>query len=74
MIELTDNQDRIVDCLMSNLHVIYFGDKVVPDDRDAVAKRAIDIAVSQAGKDAVLETIKSVAHPALREHIMRICG
>ena len=73
--DLSSNQERIVDALLANLHLIYFGTQVTdPTEQDDVAKRTIDIAIDQAGTDAVLGTIKVVAHKALRDNILRVVG
>jgi len=68
--ELSSNEERIVDSLLANLHIIYFGTQVAPEDRDAVARRTLDIAFRQCNHEGLMAVLKSNTHAGLREKVM----
>jgi hypothetical protein len=72
--ELSSNKERIIDALIANLHVIYFGDQIEGDAHDDVAKRAIAIAVDQAGEDAVYGVLRTTVHRRLKDKILPLIG
>lgn len=69
--ELSSNQERLVDALIANLHSIYFCETygLSKKQKDVTAKRTIDIAVEQAGKDAVYSVLRTTMHKQLRDFV-----
>jgi hypothetical protein len=70
--ELSSNEERIADSLLANLHLIYFGTQVAPDDCDRVAKRTLEIAFNQCNRDGLINVLKNNTHAALREKVLAL--
>jgi hypothetical protein len=70
--ELSSNEERIADCLLANLHIIFYGGSVPVEDQERVARRTLDIAFGQCDRGALTDVLKSNTHAGLRDKVLAL--
>ena len=68
--ELSSNEERIADCLLANIHLIFYGGNVAIEDQARVARKTLDIAFQQCDREALTNVLKANTHQGLREKIL----